>query len=328
MVASPPPGIFVPVPTFFVSRSHLSYNSANPPIDLAAQCAHALHLASNGIRGLVLLGSTGEAVHLTMMERDHVLKGVRKALEGGGFKGYPLIAGTASQSIEEVLLQLRQAADAGVQWGLCLAPGYFASNVSQEGIKQWFREIANKSPIPIMVYHYPGVSNNITVSPATMAELSQHPNIVGCKLSHGAVDDHALVSLNPKINHEQFRLFTGFGQHLLPVLSVGGAGAIDGLAGIFPKCVVRLYNLFEQGRNGDERVWNEMRALQFAICGGEKLIAKWGTIGIKEATSRIVGIGDRDGGRLPLQGGIPGGDAEWEQWKTVMDDLVAIEKSL
>jgi 2-keto-3-deoxy-L-rhamnonate aldolase len=296
-------------------------------VDVQTQAAHAVFLAKAGIRGLVLLGSTGEAVHLTAQERNELVSGVRKELEAQGFNDYPLIAGTATQSIAETLEHLQGAKDAGAQWGLCLAPGYFAAAVTQEGISRWFEAVADKSPIPILVYHYPAVSNNVVLTPDTMERLARHPNIVGCKLSHGALDDHTLVASNPNIDHSRFHTFTGLGQQLLPVLTVGGAGAIDGLAGFFPKCVVRLFNLFKES-NQDAKSLQAMRDLQYKISRGEKLVGEWGTTGIREATARIAGFGDADGGRVPLQGGFPDGDGEWERWRVPIQALQEVESAL
>jgi len=274
-----------------------------------------------------VLGSTGEAVHLTNKERFEILSGVRKAFDEGGFREYPIIAGTAAQNVEEVLEQLNSAKEAGVQWGLCLVPGYFAGASTQEGIIQWFTAVADQSPIPIMVYHYPGVSNNVRVVPSTFATLSKHPNIVGCKLSHGDVSYHAQIGANPKIDHTHFHTFTGLGQQLLPVISLGCEGTIDGTAGFFPKSVIRLYNLSLKNQPTDEEV-KERRLLQYKVSSVEELVVKFGTVGIKEAISRILGMGDRDGTRLPLTGGIPGGDKEWENWKEAIGDLEAVEKSI
>jgi 2-keto-3-deoxy-L-rhamnonate aldolase len=68
-----------------------------------------IHLAKYGIKGLVILGSTGEVVAITNKERFQVLSSVLDALEGAGFKDYPIIAGTATQSIEETVEQLVEA---------------------------------------------------------------------------------------------------------------------------------------------------------------------------------------------------------------------------
>lgn len=179
----------------------------------------------------------------------------------------------------------------------------------------------------IYSYHYPGVSNNVKVTPATMATLSKHPNIVGCKLSHGDVSYHAQIGGNPKIDNTHFHTFTGLGQQLLPIVTLGCAGTIDGTAGFFPKSVVHLYSLAIKTNPTDEEV-KERRILQCKLSAVEEIVVKFGTVGIKEATSRILGFGDADGVRLPLLGGIPGGDREWENWKEAMDDLAAVEKGL
>lgn len=153
MSASPPPaGVYVPVPTFFVGKSHANYNAASAPLDPAAQAAHAIHLAKSGIKGLIVLGSTGEAVALSDKERYDVLSSLRRDLENAGFKDYPIVAGTAAQDVPTVVAQLKAAKEAGAQWGLCLTPGYFAGATTQEGIIQWFTAVADQSPIPVMMY--------------------------------------------------------------------------------------------------------------------------------------------------------------------------------
>jgi len=327
MATPPPAGVYVPVPTFFVSKKAANYSPIAAPLDLRTQAAHSIHLAKCGIKGLVILGSTGEEVHLTNKERFEVLSFVRKELDNAGFKDYPIIAGTATQNIEETVDQLKSANEAGIQWGLCLVPGYFAGASTQEGIIQWFKAVADQSPIPIMVYHYPSVSNNVKVIPTTFATLSKHPNIVGCKLSHGDVSYHAQIGANPKIDHSHFHTFTGLGQQLLPIISLGCAGTIDGSAGFFPKSVVHLYNLSMKD-NPTEREVKERRLLQYKVSAAEEIVVKFGTVGIKEAISRLLGMGDRDGTRLPLCGGLPGGDREWENWKEVIGDMEEVEKSL
>ncbi|KAI2625659.1 aldolase [Hypoxylon sp. NC1633] len=327
MATPPAPGIYVPVPTFFVSKQAASYDPIAAPVDVDTQIAHSLYLAKAGIKGLVILGSTGEAIHLTNKERFKILWGVRQQLEKEGFKDYPIIAGTATQNVEETVDQLKAAKEAGAQYGLCLVPGYFAGASTQEGIIRWFTAVADQSPIPVLIYHYPGVSNNVKVVPSTFVALAKHPNIVGCKLSHGDVSYHAQVASSPFIDHSKFATFSGLGQQLLPVLVIGAVGAIDGCAGFFPKTVVRLYELSVKNQPTDEEV-RKRRLLQYKVSAMEEIIVKFGTVGIKEAISRLRGLGDRDGTRLPLFGGIPGGDAEWAKWKDRVDAMEEEEQSL
>ncbi|KND86356.1 putative 4-hydroxy-2-oxoglutarate aldolase, mitochondrial [Tolypocladium ophioglossoides CBS 100239] len=327
-MASPPPaGIYVPVPTFFASSTSPSYDATTPPLDLDTQGAHAVYLARAGITGLVVLGSTGESVHVHPRDRGALLRGVRERLEAAGFHDYPVVAGTATNGVEETVEQLVDARDAGAQWGLCLVPGYNAAATTQEGIERWFTAVADRSPIPVLIYHYPGVSNMVKVSPSTYAALAQHPNIVGCKLSHGDVSHLAQIALNPAVDASRFRVFTGLGQQLLPVAAVGCVGAIDGSAGFFPKSLVRLLALAAKTRPSDAED-RERRLLQFKVSCMEEIVVRYGAVVIKEAISRLRGFGDADGTRLPLHGGIPGGDAEWAKWKGVMDAMEEGEREL
>ncbi|KAF7561289.1 hypothetical protein G7046_g2857 [Stylonectria norvegica] len=327
MAAPPPAGIYVPIPTFFASKKAANFNATTPPLDSETQAAHSVYLAKAGIRGLVALGSTGESVHLHPRDRHLVLSGIKIALEKAGFKDYPIIAGTATHSVEETVEQLKDAKTSGAQYGLCLVPGYNAVVTTQEGIIRWFTAVADQSPIPVMIYHYPGVSNNVKVIPPTYATLAKHPNIVGCKLSHGDVSYHVQIGSNPAIDYSHFHAFTGLGQQLLPVLSVGFSGAIDGSAGFFPKTLIRLYDLSIKDQPTAAEL-KERRLLQFKVSSMEEIVVRYGTVGIKEAISRLRGYGDLDGTRLPLFGGIPGGDAEWANWKGVLDAVDEVEKSL
>jgi 2-keto-3-deoxy-L-rhamnonate aldolase len=149
MTLSPPTGVFVPVPTFFKPKSASS--SLQPAVDVQTQIEHSIFLAKNGVRGLVLLGSTGEAIHMSRQERIDVVSGVRKGLEDAGFKDYPIMAGTLINSVDETLEWLDDFKKAGAQWGLVLAPGYFGAAASQEGIREWFTIVADKSPLPILM---------------------------------------------------------------------------------------------------------------------------------------------------------------------------------
>lgn len=108
-------------------------------------------MAKGGVKGLVILGSTGEAIHLTNKERNELISSQRQELDKAGFKDRAIIAGTATQNVEETLIQLNDAKAAGAEYGMVLAPGYFASAASQQGIEKWFTAVADKSPIPVMM---------------------------------------------------------------------------------------------------------------------------------------------------------------------------------
>jgi len=175
----PPKGVFVPSPTFFRPLT----DGPQPAVDFDTQIAHSIFLARAGITGIVLLGSTGEAIHLSGQERYELVARVRRGLDDAGFHSYPLMAGVlTSGGVGETLQWLDDYARAGAQWGLVLAPGYFGLAASQDNLREWYRIIADQSPIPILVYNYPGVTNQVTVLPETYRDLAAHPNIVGCKM--------------------------------------------------------------------------------------------------------------------------------------------------
>ncbi|XWX01391.1 hypothetical protein V2A60_009418 [Cordyceps javanica] len=175
----------------------------------------------------------------------------------------------------------------------------------------------------------------VKVTPATFATLAQHPNIVGCKLSHGDVSQLTQIALDPALGDaDRFRVFTGLGQQLLPVMSVGCGGAIDGSAGFFPRSLVRLFALSSRQAaapplSDGER--EERARLQYRVSCMAEMVVRHGVPGIKEATRRLRGFGGGGGGgglRLPLAGGLPGGDAEWARWKGVLDDMEELETAL
>ncbi|KAK3935721.1 putative dihydrodipicolinate synthetase family protein [Diplogelasinospora grovesii] len=322
-IAVPPKGVFVPVPTFFHPKSD---SEIQPRLDVESQVKHSVFLAQAGITGLVLLGSTGEAVHLSKTERYDLVAGVRKGLTDAGFPDYPIMAGVLTNGIDETLEWLEDYAKAGAQWGLVLAPGYFGVSANQDNIKEWYTIIASHSSIPILIYNYPGVTNNVMVQPETYTALARHPNIVGCKMSHGNVSHHVQVSLDPEIDHDNFRVYSGFGQQLGPIVFFGAAGVIDGMAAYYPKTVVRLMKLAEQG-NLDAETKAEIHRLQYVVSRAEEFIGRYGIVGIKEAVYRVAGLGTLEGGRLPLRGRLA--DGEWEKARaTLLAGIEKIEASL
>lgn len=149
IVSSPPTGVFVPAPTFF--RPASGGDRLQPEVDVETQVRHTVFLAKNGIRGLVILGSTGEAIHLNRQERFDLVSGVRRGLDNEGYKDYPIMAGVLTNGIDDALEWLQDFSKAGSQWGLVLVPGYFGASASQENIKEWYTIVADKSPIPILV---------------------------------------------------------------------------------------------------------------------------------------------------------------------------------
>ncbi|KAF3921856.1 hypothetical protein AA313_de0208285 [Arthrobotrys entomopaga] len=332
MATGPPPpsGVYVPVPTFFQSFDKTAYKQ---PLDHNSQAEHTLLLARAGVTGLILCGSTGEAVHLTSAERVELITRQKKVLEENNYGDVVIMAGAASQNIDETIAVIKESRDAGASYALVLTPNYFAvaGGYSEEGMREWYVTVADNSPIPILVYNYPAVSNNLQLSLSLMKTLSKHPNIVGCKLSHGNMSHHLILSSTPEIEHQYFRVFTGLGQQLLPLLlsGPGAAGAIDGTAAYFPKTMIRIYNLAGRIRSGTATPaeWEEAQRLQCAYSEVEEWVVKFGTMGIKEAIKIVLGISvGQAGGRLPFSETHV--TKEFEKYREVFERVQDIEGGL
>jgi 2-keto-3-deoxy-L-rhamnonate aldolase len=142
--------------------------------------------------------------------------------------------------------------------------------------------------------------------------------------SHGNLSHHFLCSLNPNIEQSNFRVYSGFGQQLGPLILFNAAGVIDGLAAYYPKTVVRLFKLSGK-RPLDDATLAEIQKLQFLVCSAEEFIVKNGILGIREGVLRCLKMGTTEGGRLPLRGRIA--DGEWEKWNEVHGRMEEIENS-
>ncbi|EGO54892.1 hypothetical protein NEUTE1DRAFT_69855 [Neurospora tetrasperma FGSC 2508] len=331
----PPKGVWVPSPTFFTTSSPSPFSATQPAVDYATQTAHTLFLARSGITGVVLLGSTGEAMHLSRSERSHLIKSVRQGLDEAGFQKFPIMAGVLTNGgVEETVQWLDDYKEAGAEFGLVLVPGYFGHGQGVwgeggEGVVNWFKEVLwgmKNKEMGIVVYNYPGVSNGVVLEPEGYRALAEDPRVVGCKMSHGNISHHLQVSLDPEINHERFRVFSGFGQQLGPIVRYGAAGVIDGMSAYYPKTVVRLYELAQKDDlRPSERA--ELNKLQYVVSKAEEFVVKYGLKGIKEATYRVAGFGDLEAARVPVVARMR--EKEWEEGrKKYLMEIEEIEKTL
>jgi 2-keto-3-deoxy-L-rhamnonate aldolase len=109
------------------------------------------------------------------------------------------------------------------------------------------------------------------------------------------------VSLDPRINHSTFRVYSGFGQQLGPIVLCGVAEVIDGFASFYPNTVMRFMEQSAK-RSVDQTKLEEVHQLQYAMSRVEGFIERTGVIGIREGIIRVVGIGGLESGRLPLGG--------------------------
>lgn len=133
-----------------------------------------------GLAGYLLLGSTGEQVHLSEFERALVLEIGRRHIPDD----HLLIAGTGMQSTRLTIQETKRAAQAGAEAALVVTPSYYQPLMKSATLINHYRAVADASPIPILLYSVPNVTG-ITIQPDVVAELATHPNVVGMKNSSG-----------------------------------------------------------------------------------------------------------------------------------------------
>ncbi|RJE22363.1 Dihydrodipicolinate synthase [Aspergillus sclerotialis] len=312
-----PEGIYCPVISIYKS-------TPRQEIDLDASYNFFSYLIRAGIDGLVLAGTTAEAVLLSPAERQDLLRVARKAADDLGLKEYPLVAGISGQSTNETIRLAHEAQNAGADYGLLLPPNYWAGAVNKDVILGFYREVADNSGIPIVIYSFPAVCNGIDMNSDILSELAQHPNIVGVKLTCGNAGK--VTRLTQEYTSSQFAVHAGSSDWLLPCLIGGGAGCVTGIANIFPKSVTRLNDLWNDVRMNI----NESRKLQGLIAQAEKA-CKQGIACTKYGTDfflgRKIGINDEQAfwPRRPYKPCTK----ETQDWVVgVMEHLVEIEHSL
>ena len=273
-----PGGIYPPLPTFFDARDEL---------DLATFRQHMQRLARTGIAGYVVMGSNGEAVHLTPDERTQLIEMAR---DSAG-KNVPILAGCGEQSTRTTVAYCHLAARAGADVALILPPFYFKSRMDAKALLVHYRSVADASPLPIVIYNMPANTAGIDLDAALISTLAEHPNIIGIKDSAGNMAKLAqIVDKAPP----QFRVFAGSAGYLLPALSVGAVGAVAALANIFPREVCQLQALFHAGQ------YEEARRLQARLVPANTAVTStYNVPGLKAALELTAGYGGRP--RSPLQ---------------------------
>lgn len=183
------------------------------------------HWNQTGLAGYLLLGSTGETVMLSELEQAVVLEVGRRTIPSDKL----MIAGTGQQSTQATIAATRRAAEAGADAALVLPHFYFKGAMTTPVLARHYRAVADASPIPIMLYSVPQFTG-VPLGPELVAELAQHPNIVGIKDSAG--DPKNLDGIR-RHTPADFRIFTGAVVLLLGALADGSAdGAILAAANI------------------------------------------------------------------------------------------------
>lgn len=190
---------------------------------------------TQGINGILLLGTTGEASTLSPEEHQKVISIAVQRAKGK----IPIWVGTGSYCTRQTIEKTKCAKDLGADVALIVTPYY--NKPSQEGIYRHFEAIAKNVDIPIVVYNIPGrCSTNIET--ATMMRIAHLPNIIGVKEASGNIQQagdiiHTIVKKYP-----HFLVFSGDDALTLPMMALGAVGVISVVSNLIPAQVIALTN--------------------------------------------------------------------------------------
>lgn len=277
------PGIYVPTQIFYKDGD-------DSTLDEGVIVKHAIRMAEAGVSGIVTNGSNGEAVYLTAEERVIATKVTRHALNNVGFSHLPVIVGVSDQSVSRTLSLCQDALDAGGDAALVMVPSFFKWAMNQAAIERYFTEVADKSPLPVVIYNYPGAVAGIDLDSDTLIRLSKHPNIVGTKFTCGNVGKLGRVARATNTVSDVFPFdasaksyfaFAGIADFISPSIEVGSSGAIVGAANVFPRACVNVYRLAVEGRREEaKRAQQDLAVADWeltkrAIPGFKAILEKW-----------------------------------------------------
>ena len=236
-----------------------------------------------GTDGIVALGTTGESSTMSHEEDDDVARCVIETVNGK----IPVICGAGSNSTQTQLEKSRKYHDMGADGLLLITPYYNKAN--DEGMYRHFATIADTVDTPIILYNVPG-RTGCSISPACCARLAKHPNVAGIKEASGNISYAAKIA---KLLGDDFCMFSGNDDMIVPMMSLGAAGVISVWANICPK---QSHDLVAAYHAGDIEKARKIQLEYLDLINA--LFCEVNPIPVKEAMNQMgMNVG---GYRLPL----------------------------
>ena len=191
----------------------------------------------NGTDALFVCVTTSETPTLTQEEYDAL---VRIAVEKA--KGHvPVVAGAGSNNTARSLELARHAESLGANGVLLVTPYY--NKTSQAGLVRHFTTVADQIQIPVLVYNVPS-RTGCNIKPETYRELSKHPNIIGTKEANG---DISSVAKTLALCGDDFIVYSGNDDQVLPIMALGGKGVVSVFSNILPREMHEIASACLQG---------------------------------------------------------------------------------
>ena len=219
------------------------------------------HLLGGGVDGIFLLGTTGEGPHLPYAVREDLVKRVCATVNGR----VPVLVGITETDIEDALRFAARCEAYGAAAAVAAPPYYF--KLTQGECVEWFRTMADRLPMPLVVYDMPAHTDT-TIEPATIAELAKHPNIVAMKDSSSviALFNKFRVALKPFAG--KFSLFMGPDEAMGEAVLMGADGGVCTGANLWPRTFKSMYEAAKRGDVGEVRRLQEITTTSSSLLYG------------------------------------------------------------
>ena len=192
----------------------------------------AFHVAQ-GSAGVLILGTTGESSTMTFEEEQEMVAFCAKKLGGR----LPLIVGAGSNATATAISNGLAFEAAGADALLLIEPYYNRTN--DAGMLKHFELVAEKVKVPIVLYTVPG-RTGCAISVNVVEKLAKHPKIIGIK---DATGDFSYTTAISRFVSEEFQLYSGNDDTIVPLMALGGSGVISVWANFMPKTVADLISL-------------------------------------------------------------------------------------
>jgi 4-hydroxy-2-oxoglutarate aldolase len=186
--------------------------------------------------------------------------------------GIPLLVGSSAESTRATVRRTAALAERGADAALIHPPAYFGATLPDAALLEYYRTLAEASPIPVLVYHMPKYTK-VTIEPGLMAELTRLPNVIGFKDSSG---DFQRFADYTRVCDDGSRMFVGNGTLLYTALEMGGAGGILAIADMVPTQCLDIASEFAAGNT---RAAGEIQGRLATV--HREIVAKWGGVGVK-----------------------------------------------
>ena len=236
---------------------------------------NVLRLVHDGLDGVVVAGSTGESALLDPDEQRRMVAWVRDVLPDQRW----LVAGTGAESTRQAVALTRAAGAEGADAVLVRPPSYFSAAVSPASLVDYYRAVAEASPIPVLVYNIPKYTH-LPVAAALLQQLASHPNIVGVKDSSGDVKN--LAAYRDAV--PRWSVLVGSGSLLYAGLELGCDGGILAVACFAAQLCAGMLAAF---RAGDRTRAGNLQERLMPL--DKEIVAKLGPAGVKAAMDAVGG---------------------------------------